>query len=76
MAFKIWISISYSVVQTSVSPGGKGRRLLIMQNAGSLLPPGLWGVENSLNLTTRYTTFRSETQWKLDPRESKLQVPV
>lgn len=76
MAFKIWISISYRMVQTSVSPGGKGRRLLIMKNAGSLLPPGLWEVGNSLNLTTQYTTSWSETQWKLDPRESKLQVPV
>ena len=54
MAFKIRFSISYSVVQTSVSPGGKVRRLLLMQK-GSLLP-GSWGVENSLNLTPIYNS--------------------
>lgn len=56
MAFKIWFSISYSVVQTSVSPGGKIRRLFLMQNVGSLLP-GSWGVENSLNLTPIYNSL-------------------
>lgn len=56
MAFKIWFSISYSVVQTCVSLGRKMRRLFLMQNAGPLLP-GSWGVENSLNLTPIYKSL-------------------